>query len=67
LNPKKIRLYGNGAGMLAQPNSTFRYDDLEENNIWINGESDGKFNAGDYILFYGKSQKTIGFTMPMPN
>ncbi len=57
LNPKKIRLYGNGAGMLAQPNSAFRFDDLEENNIWINGESDGKFNAGDYILFYGKSQK----------
>ena len=57
LNPKKIRLYGNGAGMLAQANNAFRYDDLEENNIWINGESDAKFNAGDYILFYGKSQK----------
>ncbi len=57
INPTKIRIYGNGAGMLAQPNSAFRYDDLEENNIWVSGESDGKFNAGDYILFYGKSQK----------
>ena len=55
INPKNIRIYGNGGGMLPKQNSEFRYDDLQENAIEVVGESDGTFNGNDYILFYGES------------
>ncbi len=54
INPKNIKIYGNGGQMLPFLNSDFRYDDLEENAIFVKGEDDGKFNSGDYILFYAK-------------
>lgn len=54
LNPRKIHIYGNGGNMLPEVNSDFRYEDLQENAIYIEGESDGVFNANDFILFYAK-------------
>lgn len=53
-NPKNIKLYGNGGGMLPQANNAERPDDLEENAIFIHGQADGVFNEEDYILFYGQ-------------
>lgn len=55
IDPRNLRIYGNGGGMLPEANSKFRYDDLVENAIFVSGESDGTFNPGDYILFYGQS------------
>jgi hypothetical protein len=55
IDPRNIRLYGNGNGMLPESNSLPNYDDLNENAIYVEGESDGKFDPGDYILFYGES------------
>ncbi|MBI4929213.1 MAG: type IX secretion system sortase PorU [Bacteroidetes bacterium] len=54
--PQNIRMYGNGGGQLPYANSGFRYDDLQENAIVVVGESDGKFDPSDYVLFYGQSQ-----------
>ena len=54
LNPKKIKLYGNGGGMLPEDNSMFRYSDLHENKIYIHGEDDNEFNEEDFILFYAE-------------
>ena len=54
LNPKKIHIYGNGGQQLPVLNSDFRYDDLQENAIYVAGENDNSFDANDYILFYGK-------------
>ncbi len=54
INPKKIKIYGNGGKMLPLANSSFYPDDLTENAIQIQGESDGVFNSEDYILFYGQ-------------
>lgn len=59
VDPRTIKIYGMGAGMLPQKNSAFRFDDLPENAIIVNGESDGVFNDGDQILFYGKAQKDV--------
>jgi hypothetical protein len=58
-NPKNIRLYGNGGGMLPQANHTFRHNDLAENAIYVEGENDNKFDNGDYILFYAQSPHSI--------
>ncbi|NOX47642.1 MAG: hypothetical protein GXO89_11765, partial [Chlorobi bacterium] len=55
INPKNIRVYGNGGGMLPEDPTKPRYDDLQENAIFVSGEDDGSFNSGDYILFYGQS------------
>ena len=53
INPKNIRIYGNGGGMLPESNDSARLDDLVENPIFVYGQDDGVFNEGDYILFYG--------------
>jgi len=54
VNPKNLRLYGNGNGMLPEANDEFRYDDLQEIAIFVYGEEDEVFDPGDYILFYGE-------------
>lgn len=54
LNPKKIHIYGNGGNLLPVLNSDFRYNDLQENAIYIKGENDGSFDSSDFILFYAK-------------
>ncbi|MDO9511510.1 MAG: type IX secretion system sortase PorU [Bacteroidales bacterium] len=54
LNPRMLAVYGNGGGMLPEPNASPRADDLVENSIVVVGEEDGKFDAGDYILFYAQ-------------
>jgi hypothetical protein len=54
LDPKKIKIYGNGGKMLPLANNVFYPSDLMENAIQIQGENDGVFNADDFILFYGE-------------
>ncbi len=52
INPKNIKIYGNGGAMLPEPAASFRYNDLQENAIYVHGEDDNIFNNGDYVLFY---------------
>ncbi|AOW08298.1 type IX secretion system sortase PorU [Flavobacterium gilvum] len=54
IDPKRIKLYGNGGKMLPLANDVSYPTDLTENAIQIQGESDGVFNNEDYILFYGE-------------
>lgn len=54
LTPSHINVYGNGGEMLPEENSLARRDDLTKCAIYFQGEDDGIFNDGDYILFYGK-------------
>jgi len=54
INPQNIRIYGNGPQMLPEANAEERYDDLVENAIYVEGEADGSFDQGDYILFYAE-------------
>lgn len=64
INPAHFQLYGNGGKMLPQSNSTNRPIDLVQNAIQVSGESDGRFDPGDYILFYATS---IDSTYLVPN
>lgn len=59
INPQNIRVYGNGGEMLPQKNSTARPVDLQENAIVVEGESDGRFDNTDYVLFYGQSPHRV--------
>ncbi len=55
INPKNIRIYGLKGGMLPENIQQFRYDDLQEAAIHVEGEKDGSFDQGDFVLFYGAS------------
>lgn len=52
INPANIRLYGNGGTMIPEDNAVVHPMDLTENAVWINDGGDGKFDQGDYIVFY---------------
>ncbi len=54
LDPRQIRIYHNGGGMLPEKNAVERPDDLVEIPIHVEGEGDGRFDNNDYILFYGR-------------
>lgn len=54
LNPRNIKIFGNGGSLLPVVNGDFRYKDLQENAIFIEGEQDNSFDANDFILFYAK-------------
>lgn len=58
LDPKKIKIFGNGGRMLPLSNLTYYPNDLTENAIQVSGESDGTFDNGDFILFYGEGTDT---------
>ncbi len=55
LDPRTIRLYGNGDGQLSYNNAAAHFDDLNEYAVQVVGESDGVFDETDYMLFYGTS------------
>ncbi|MGJ8592555.1 MAG: type IX secretion system sortase PorU [Aquaticitalea sp.] len=57
VDPRTIKIYGNGGAMLPYLNATPYPYDLAENAVRFVGEEDGVFNDGDYILFYGEGPK----------
>ncbi len=61
IDPRNIKLLGNGGGVLPERVETERPDDLIENAVFIAGETDGNFNEGDYILFYGQGASVWQF------
>lgn len=61
LDPTKIRLFGQGGGMLPQPNNASRPVDLEELAIKIKDNGDGKFDLSDEIYFWGEGPDQIYF------
>lgn len=56
VDPRTIKVYGSGGGMLPARNNEARLDDLNELAVIFRGENDGSFDAGDYLAFYGEDQ-----------
>jgi hypothetical protein len=54
VDPRKIKIYGNGGRMLPLLNAVNYPMDLAENAIQFSGEGDGNFDGADYILFYAE-------------
>lgn len=61
IDPRNIRIYGYGGGILPEANNALKYDDLVENPIVVYGEEDGKFDNNDYILFYSQGPITWNY------
>ncbi len=53
INPRNIKIYGNGGKPLPLVNQDNLIFDPYENSIQVVGEEDGSFDNGDFILFYG--------------
>lgn len=58
VDPRNIKIYGNGGRMVPLLNGTPYPIDLEENAIQFIGENDGVFDDNDYILFYAEGVDT---------
>ena len=54
VDPRNIKIYGNGGKMLPLVNSSFYPFDLTENAIQFIGQNDGVFDNEDYVLFYAE-------------
>jgi len=54
IDPRKIKIYGNGGRMIPLKNSIPYPEDLTENAIQVLGEDDGVFNDNDYVAFYAE-------------
>ncbi|MCB0598244.1 MAG: type IX secretion system sortase PorU [Lewinellaceae bacterium] len=54
IDPRTLKLYGMGGGMLPELLSQEYPEKLSEIHIHAVGEEDGRFDPGDYILFYGE-------------
>lgn len=61
VNPRNMRVYHNGGGVLPELNSVERHDDLVELPIFVSGESDGSFDQSDYALFYARGPVTWSY------
>jgi flagellar hook assembly protein FlgD len=54
VDPRKIKIYGNGGRMAPLLNSIDYPLDPAENAVRFVGEDDGSFDSNDYILFYAE-------------
>ncbi|HCV42120.1 MAG TPA: hypothetical protein DGH68_01455, partial [Bacteroidetes bacterium] len=55
LDPRTIKIFGNGGTEVPENILHQRPTDLVENAIYVEGESDGRFDEGDYVLFFAQS------------
>ena len=59
INSSQISIYGNDHAMLSHENSDFREDDLKQQAVLMYDGGDGKFDAGDYLVFYASGPHEI--------
>jgi len=59
INPRNLKIYGNGGKPLPLLNAENTVFDLPENAIQVIGEGDSSFDSEDFIIFYGES--TLGY------
>jgi hypothetical protein len=57
VDPKSIKIFGQGGKSLPLENNVYYPFDLTENAIYVQGEADGSFDNNDFILFYGEGTK----------
>lgn len=62
IDPRDIRLFHNGGGVLSELNAEPRFSDLVEIPVVVTGENDGKFNSSDYVLFYARGPVTWAYS-----
>ncbi|MFK5855259.1 MAG: type IX secretion system sortase PorU [Bacteroidota bacterium] len=59
INPQKLAIFGNPAGMLPESTEENYYTDIQPLAIQVIGEDDGIFDPQDYILFFGQKPNVL--------
>lgn len=59
--PENFAIFGNGGGMLPQPNDSARPFDLEQVAVYLDLQMQGNFQPGDQILFYAEGPDFIHY------
>ena len=54
IDPRDLKIFGQPGGMLPETTNEMPPDDLIEQAIAIEGEGDGSFDGGDYILLFAE-------------
>ncbi|MEO5581192.1 MAG: type IX secretion system sortase PorU, partial [Saprospiraceae bacterium] len=54
IDPRNIQIWSTGGGMMGETVEAASEYSLLESSIFIEGESDGKFDTKDFILFYSE-------------
>lgn len=57
VDPRTIRIFGNGGKMIPYENSDPQQFDVTENAIKVIGQEDGVFDNSDYVLFYAQGPR----------
>ena len=57
IDPRTIKIFGNGGRELPEDVTVPRTADLVEDAIYVAGESDGKFDPTDYVVFFGRGAR----------
>ncbi len=58
VEPNNLQIFGNGGRPVAALNSAPRIADLAQNPVLVRGGGDGRFDAGDVLLFYASGPLT---------
>lgn len=61
IDPRNLVIYGAPEGMLPQANNANWPINLVQIPVQVLGESDGRFDASDYLLFYATSADKLRF------
>jgi hypothetical protein len=62
IEPNNLQIFGNGGRPVAALNSAGRIPDLAQNPVLVRGGGDGRFDAGDVLLFYAAGPVTWSWT-----
>ncbi|WP_375436843.1 type IX secretion system sortase PorU [uncultured Hymenobacter sp.] len=58
VDPSRLQIFGNATGLLPQPISTLRPDDLVENAVYFSGNTNATLENNEYFLFYARGPHT---------
>lgn len=61
IDPSRIRLFNNGGKALPESVNAERPDSLIENAILVFDGNDGRFDAEDYLVFYGRGARNFQY------
>lgn len=61
IDPRKLKIYFNGGDELDIRVNSTKIPDLQEQAIFVSGETDGSFDSGDFVLFYAKGAQGLRF------
>jgi len=64
IDPKTIKIFGNGGYALPENYIQASNKIFQEVAITVFGEQDGRFDSGDYILFYGRGVEFWEYSSP---